>query len=532
MNRQGRILVVDDLEKWRDEVSASLIRAGFHVDAVDSPATALQRLSDSFYHLMVLDIRMVETDPDNVEGMDFLRSLDERGEAMKIVVLSAHGTKGQMREAFKDYKIADFIQKEEFDNHAFLQSVREVFSESNINLALDVHWEGSSTMHAVINLIIDNERVKRDSVLSEQIAPELDDLLCRLFFQAQSLRVRPMTPGRSGAGVLWVEPFNEEGAGRRVIVKFGDQRKIDLEYRNFKEYVEPFIGGGRTTTVLGLRRTPRLGGIEYSLLGTTSEQLESFESFYRRASVAQISETLDRLFFDTCANWYASPSRLKLHDLTADYEELFNLSLENLGRTLFENLKSVQGKRDLYFKALGDNRSFTNPILALGDQHVRRSTYVCITHGDFNENNILVDENGETWLIDFLRTGRGHILRDVAQLDSVVRLNLLASEEASLDERLKLEETLCKPEKFDDLQHLDVNLLTENAALAKAYSTVLNLRLLAAKLVARNPHNEISEYYAALTYYALNSIRFYSTPTVQREHALLSACLLVDRLGL
>jgi CheY-like chemotaxis protein len=533
MTRQGRILVVDDQEEWRDEIGASLKRGGFHVDTVVSLGQALQSLKENFYHLMILDIRMDETDPDNYEGMDLLRSLGERGEAMKIVVLSAHGTPGLMRESFKEYKVADFIQKEEFDNQNFLQQVRQILTtELQINLNLLVHWEHGSAEQAVVNLSVPQGRVKRDSPLQLQIASELDDLLCRLFYQSERLLVRPMTPGRSGAAVLWAQPFNEEGAGRRVIVKYGEQEKIEQEYRHFKEYVEPFIGGGRSTTVLALRRTPHLGGIEYSLLGTTNEHVESFESFYKRADVPQIKEMLNHLFQGTCGNWYANSGRLELHDLTADYEELLGLSLENLDRTLNENLKSIQGKRDLQFRTLSVPRTFTNPILALGDQHLRRSTYVCITHGDFNEQNILVDDKGQAWLIDFMRTGRGHILRDIAQLDSVVRLNLLSSEEATLDERLKMEEALCHAEHFSQIEQLAGNFPTENRTLAKAYATVLHLRTLAGKLVARNPQDEISEYYTALVYYALNSIRFYSTPTLQREHALLCASLLVDRLGL
>ena len=41
----------------------------------------------------------------------------------------------------------------------------------------------------------------------------------------------------------------------------------------------------------------------------------------------------------------------------------------------------------------------------------------------------------------------------------------------------------------------------------------------------------MSEYHIAALYQSLNMIRFYGLPMAQREHALLSASLLVDRLG-
>jgi hypothetical protein len=158
---------------------------------------------------------------------------------------------------------------------------------------------------------------------------------------------------------------------------------------------------------------------------------------------------------------------------------------------------------------------------------------VCTTHGDFNEHNILVDSTGQTWLIDFLRTGRGHVLRDVAQLDSVVRLYLLGPEDASLQERLAMEKALCSIERFSQVEQLQSSFSTDNPAMAKTFATVVHLRTIARKLVAQNPRDEINEYYIALLYYSLNAIRFMDAlSTVQREHALLSASLLANRLKL
>jgi hypothetical protein len=136
------------------------------------------------------------------------------------------------------------------------------------------------------------------------------------------------------------------------------------------------------------------------------------------------------------------------------------------------------------------------------------------------------------WLIDFQRTGQGHILRDLAKLDSEVLFQLLASEEATLEECLHMEEVLCSIERFSQVEQLAANFPTENRALAKAYATVVHLRTLARKLLAQNPTDDMSEYYIALLYNAVNTLRFYSLPSGQREHALLCASILVDRLGL
>ncbi len=537
MDKQGRVLVVDDMEQWREALVEILERDGYYVDSVPTAAQALAQIEESFYHVMVLDIRMKETDQGNIDGIGILRELDKRNlsDATKVIMLSAHGTTDLMRTAFREYKVADFLSKEQFSSKVFLENMRRVFLEEvNVNLSLSIHWQRvNEPEQAVLNLPVNGTRVKRGTPLQDMIVAELQDLLRRLFFQAESILVRPLASGQSGTTVLWVQPFYATGGGRAVIVKFGNSPTIAEEYHNFKEYVEPFIGGGRNTTILSVRYTSHLAGIVYSLLGASNDQLEDFGVFYHRADVAQIADGLDRLFLDTCSAWYASPGKLEPHNLTEDYQTLLGFTYEKLEQAFTEQLKAVQGKRELYFSTLKNKeRTFTNPLLATANAVLVRPTYVCITHGDFNQHNILVDSMRNMWLIDFQGTGKGHILRDIAKLDSEVRFQLLAPEKATLEERLDMEEALCSVERFSQVEHLLDRFSTKNSALAKAYSTVVHLRLLAGKLVSQNRSDDISEYYIALLYYALNTLRFYAIPVPLKEHAILSASFLVDCLGL
>src|SRR5689334_5700115 len=131
MDRQRRVLVVDDLERWRVELVETLQRAGYYTDSASTAIEALQRLDETFYHILVLDIRLVDVDPSNEEGIGLLGELDRRGlsESIKVIILSAYGTKEQMRTAFRDYKVADFLSKNEFSTRSFLESVQQVFSK-------------------------------------------------------------------------------------------------------------------------------------------------------------------------------------------------------------------------------------------------------------------------------------------------------------------------------------------------------------------------------------------------------------------
>lgn len=536
MSYQGRILVVDDEKRWREFLQEALTAEGFQVDAIATTEEANKRIADNLYHLFVFDIRLEDSDSENVEGMELLDSLTKLGlgGAMEVIMLSAYGTREQMRESFREYDVADFIDKQQFDDREFLELVRRIFAERvRINLGLRILWQSvSGPMEVARSIKLPEGRVGENSVLQERIADELNDLLCRLFYQAKSLLVKPLVPGYSGTRVLWVQPAYETGEGQGFIVKFGDYGKIEQEYRNFNQYVQPFLGGTYTTNVIALRRTPRLGGIVYSFIGAENDRPEDFGTFYHRAKVAEIKQVLSHLFEDTCERWYANLGRLQHLDLRADYQETLGLNPVELEEIVKTKLTSVQWGNELCFRIMDENRSFQNPIQVMPVKSLAYSTYVCITHGDLNESNILIDQLGRTWLIDFRDTGEAHILRDVAKLDAVIRFELLTPEEATLAERLAMEEALANIKHFSELVQLTNNFSTANAALAKAYDISIYLRQLAHKLIGQNRHANFNEYHVASYYQALNAVRFTSLPPLQREHALLSASLLAESLGL
>lgn len=536
MNRQGRVLIVDDLEKWRKELVSILQREGFATTSADTAGMALERLQTEVYHIAVLDIRLVDSDQNNFDGISLLHDLDKRGlsESTRIIILSAYGTPEQMRKAFKDYRVADFLSKSHFTRKSFLESIHQAFlKEALINLELSIHWQQVKGPEQVVhNLELGGIRLRRNPDLQSKIALELDDLLCRLFYTAESVMLRPFTIGPSGAGVLWAQPFYPNGGGRAVVVKFGDFQQIEQEAHNFKHYVQPFVSGGRATSILAQRRTPHLGGLIYSLLGVDKDQWEDFGDYYQHASPQKVKDVLDHLFLDTCSAWYANPGRLQPYDLTSNYQSMLGFTQENLDSALLNLQKSVKGRQKLSFTALSQERAFTNPLLKIEEQVLMRSTYTCITHGDFNQHNILIDGSGHSWLIDFQATNPGHVLRDIAQLDSEIRFVLLSAHEATLDERLHMEEVLCAANLFSEVPQLAARMTSTNQALAKACDVIIHLRTLARKLIAQNPSDDMSEYYIALFYYAVNTLRFYNLSSCQREHALLCASLLADRLKL
>ena len=115
---RGKILVVDDEEDVRRLLTESLRREGFQVAAAGSGREALALVQEEPPDLIILDLVMPEMD-----GIETLRRLRERGVAAKVVVLTAYGTAQQVREAMA-LGVGEFIGKP-FDLDRLIRIVAE-----------------------------------------------------------------------------------------------------------------------------------------------------------------------------------------------------------------------------------------------------------------------------------------------------------------------------------------------------------------------------------------------------------------------
>ncbi len=538
MTRQRRILLIEDEEKWISRYTGVLNEEGFDVQVARNSKIAKEAISSQLFHLLLIDILLPRDEQDKPpltdEGMHLLQVLVEQGligTAFEVIMLTAYG-KSWMRDAFQKYKAVNYYEKVQ-PREKLIEMVKEVFEQQiRINYELEIHWTGETSPEEVARgLKIDGVRVQQDTPLHSLVALEVEDILCRVFHAANSIIVKPLIHGHSGAKVYWVQPFFDEGPGQADVLKFGGAYSIRCEYDNFEKYVKNRLSGMYHTTVKDkpLYRY-HIGAIRYSLVGA-SEPVPDFGEFYSKADVNEITSVLNRIFRETCGNWYASSGNPAPHNLFQGYQKLLDFDPVELQTVITSELDGVRGKNVLRFNDFGDTPSFTNPVLALEEQELTCPTYYCITHGDFNSRNILIDNERHTWLIDFRRTGIGHILRDIAQLDTVIRFQLLRPEHASLRQRFEMEKSLSGLVRFGELDSITSDLFEEHTPLKKAFETVLFLRKIARRFVEPNPVDNISEYYIGLIFFALDTIRYRTLAPVQREHALLSACLLTDQLS-
>jgi two-component system nitrogen regulation response regulator NtrX len=128
---RGKILIVEDFADWRELLSGLLQREGHKVAEVATLQEARDYIdATKDLDLAILDIRLVETDETNEEGMRLLAEIREHQSFTRVIMITGHGTMETQRKAFREFQAFDFFRKEQFDSEEFRQCVREAVEQA------------------------------------------------------------------------------------------------------------------------------------------------------------------------------------------------------------------------------------------------------------------------------------------------------------------------------------------------------------------------------------------------------------------
>ena len=86
---RGKILIVDDFADWRELLRGLLQREGYSVHSAATLHEAREYVDQSKdLDLAILDIRLIETDETNEDGMRLLREIHERQTFTKVIMIT------------------------------------------------------------------------------------------------------------------------------------------------------------------------------------------------------------------------------------------------------------------------------------------------------------------------------------------------------------------------------------------------------------------------------------------------------------
>ncbi len=301
---------------------------------------------------------------------------------------------------------------------------------------------------------------------------------------------------------------------------------MEKEIDNYKKRVKGLLGGHRFPKSLENARTRSLSGIVYEFAGLGPAQ--DFPTFYISSDVSQILPVIENLFMETCFPWKRGTGEaLRKVDLRSIYMPLLRINPKKLEKCLEDTLQGGQHpfRKDSNSTRiwLRDTGLLINPVTFVLSADLCTDTKISTIHGDLNGYNILIDRRQETWLIDFASTCKGPFLHDYATFETFLRVSLVKCSDPNLlyswDRLLLHAPDLCTAPLAPDLAYIP--------EIEKAHQAILVVRKLA---LQEHMGDTERAYLIGLLFNALKLVTVMDINSSQRDHALISAALIAERL--
>ena len=251
--------------------------------------------------------------------------------------------------------------------------------------------------------------------------------------------------GRSAAHVFKLTPFfgRDRGlTGAPVVVKIAPRAQGIREKANYDEFVQGLLPAPCRPDLLGFGRTRTYSGLCYSFVGQSDGNgTDTLTYCLRRGEASKLELVLRRIFAPLRKTWYSPALCHAESDIARRYLDRYFDGRRSMAATE-ATLRACAAR---YFKARQKNGryvigewSFPSPRATLFTSDRKRAYQSCILHGDLNSDNIvLADDPPRVAIIDFQKTGRGHVYGDLIHVEASIRINY--ARDASFGEILEKE---------------------------------------------------------------------------------------------
>lgn len=142
---KAKILIVDDEFIWQEIIKDILSERGYSIYAVGSYREAQKALSETLFHLTIIDLRLESSKPSDPEGLRLLEFIKKSETTLPhCIILTGYPSINFVKESFNKYKVWDFIPKLDFEQHSFLKTVEEAIVDASgveASIGLEHHWQ-------------------------------------------------------------------------------------------------------------------------------------------------------------------------------------------------------------------------------------------------------------------------------------------------------------------------------------------------------------------------------------------------------
>jgi hypothetical protein len=237
-----------------------------------------------------------------------------------------------------------------------------------------------------------------DAALDEPLTDQAKILLGRAFWNCDSLKIRQLPGGRSGADVFCVYAKDAHGSPLPYFVKLGDRKSISLEHDNYRLNVEPYIPFHLGPHLVFERCC--LGSVGGILVGNFVDEAETLT---RCAVEGRATAAIACLFDRTLRGWHsaATLSPKPLHEWLSG---------------AYPSMKTTFAPRLAISKQLGATKELID-LKSLFDSSDANKVKIGPIHGDLHAANVCIRAN-DAIVIDFCAHRSAPLVYDAASLEA------------------------------------------------------------------------------------------------------------------
>jgi protein-tyrosine phosphatase/nicotinamidase-related amidase len=356
--------------------------------------------------------------------------------------------------------------------------------------------------------------------------PPLDEedraLVSYLFRDCRTARLRRLDGGFSGNLVLMAESVSLEGLPQAAhVVKAGPVDAIAGERTAF-ERIEAVLGNSAPRIVDFADHRTR-GALKYRYASMGGGASTTFQQRYKAgAPIAEVGRILETVFGRILRGLYATVHNEPC-DLLAHYQ--FDARWAPSVRRKVEALVGDDAAGEeitIAGRPVWNVCAFYERALAELPRRPSELTRMAWVHGDLNGANIILDAQGNVWLIDFFHTGPGHVLKDLLKLENDLFYILTPLEDdAALAQALTLSDALCDVDDLAAPLPPPEALGITHPELARAWQTAGLLRAFYPELLG--PRRDPMQTLIAIVRYAVHTLSFDEADVRQKKWALYTA---------
>ena len=308
-------------------------------------------------------------------------------------------------------------------------------------------YYGSLQIHVLDNDSFDMQRRTEALALIERL---LGEALGGTKAGLAEASLERLGGGRTSARVYQATFSTEtdEAAGEPVLLKLALRGDGEDEKFRYDTYARDGLPIGVRPDLLAFMQSENLDGLVFTYCGERNRaKAETLTDRLRAGDVRSLDMTLAVYLDATAGTWRRADALRVDADIGQRYLARY---FGGQASSVAETIEMLRARVEACFGAMPDNGDpvvggarLSSHFDALFARDVTQSYRSCIVHGDLNSDNvIMVGEPGGIALVDFQKTGRGHVYEDLVHLEQSVRIN--SPPHASFDEVWRDEQIIAR----------------------------------------------------------------------------------------